>query len=452
MPSSTLLAAAVAAPRRRRRRRHGRPSESVTLHLSVFHALPLPSRDWAELPPELVSSVFHRLTPVQIMLATDKVCRSWRRAARDEPELWRRVDMRGRGHHELSYRNLVDLDKMAADAVLRSRGQCEAFCADGFAVDDDDFLRFLADQAPSLKSLILIECGRISEQGLLAAIERFPQLEELELSGDQKINYASDQRAMVITTVRELRSLLLDRNDLTNQGVSAILDKCPHLDSLDIRNCRDIILSNTLGAKYVRIKTKKLTTKLLCRDIDNRKTFDPEELDMSNCEHIIMNSCWYKDVVVNKDSRVRYSQYNLRKRKRNFHRKIEKFLAGLIKKKKYREQRGRRELYRIKNMERPDWQEYLWRIPQEDGFMGYATYKEFELSCPFSECSTCLMFEYFAKHCDDLDEDDEYADYYDPSYGLDNHDETDFLVLDRMIDKRLRRYMKGLFVSFRTKV
>ncbi|KAL6638832.1 hypothetical protein ACP70R_023468 [Stipagrostis hirtigluma subsp. patula] len=177
MPSSTLLAAAEAAPPRRRPRRHGRPSESVTLRLSVFRAVPLPSRDWAELPPELISSILHRLDPVQIMLAADKVCRSWRRAARDEPELWRRVDTRG--HTELAYRNLVDLRKMAVDAVSRSRGQCEAFCGQGFAVDDD-FIRFLADQAPSLKSLI--NCGNISVRGFLAAIQRFPRLEELELS------------------------------------------------------------------------------------------------------------------------------------------------------------------------------------------------------------------------------------------------------------------------------
>ncbi|KAL6639750.1 hypothetical protein ACP70R_022572 [Stipagrostis hirtigluma subsp. patula] len=148
MPSWTLLAAAEAAPPRLRQRRRGRPSESVTLHLSVFRSLRLPSRHGAELPPELVSSVFHRLDPVQIMLAADKVCRSWRRAARDEPELWRRVDMRG--HRALSFRGLVDLDKMAADAVLHSRGQCEAFCGEGFDVDDD-LLRFLADQGAIAK-------------------------------------------------------------------------------------------------------------------------------------------------------------------------------------------------------------------------------------------------------------------------------------------------------------
>ncbi|TVU17214.1 hypothetical protein EJB05_33233, partial [Eragrostis curvula] len=73
MPSPTLLAAAEAAHARRRRRKHRPASDSVTLHLSVFRSLQLPPRDLAGLPPELISSVFHRLDPVEIMLSADKV-------------------------------------------------------------------------------------------------------------------------------------------------------------------------------------------------------------------------------------------------------------------------------------------------------------------------------------------------------------------------------------------
>ncbi|CAN6210176.1 unnamed protein product [Urochloa humidicola] len=258
MPSSTLLAL-----RRRRRRR------AVTLPLSAFRLLRLPSLDWAGLPPDLVSSILHRSDPVQIMLGADKVCRSWRRAARDEPELWRRIDMRG--YEELAHRSLADLDQMAVDAVLRSQGQCQAF-AGGRASASDGFLRFLAHQAPTLKSLILISCGnKLSVEGLLEAIQMFPQLEELELSKCwnvrrnkelfQVISKAcplfkhlrhkssfvycyccplpagDDSEAMAIATMHGICSLQLVRNVLTNQGLAAILDNCPHLESLEIRKC-----------------------------------------------------------------------------------------------------------------------------------------------------------------------------------------------------------------------
>ncbi|CAN6197833.1 unnamed protein product [Urochloa humidicola] len=137
MPSSTHLAAAAAPPLLGRRRRQRRPSKP----------------DWAGLPPELISSIFHRLDPVQIMLGADKVCRSWRLAAHDEPELWRRIDVRG--YQSLSDRNLVDLNQMAIGAVKRSRGECRAFCGEGSALHDD-LLRCLADHAPLLKSLVLV--------------------------------------------------------------------------------------------------------------------------------------------------------------------------------------------------------------------------------------------------------------------------------------------------------
>ncbi|KAL6627722.1 hypothetical protein ACP70R_031448 [Stipagrostis hirtigluma subsp. patula] len=558
MTSSTLLAAAAAAPRRRRQPLGGRPLRSVKLHLSVFASLPLPpERDWAELPPDLISAVFHRLGPVQIMLAADKVCRSWRRAARDEPDLWRRVDMRG--CRELSSRDLVDLDKMAVDAVLRSQGQCEAFCGEGSDVNDD-FLRFLADQAPLLKTLILTKCEKVSEQGFLRAIKRFPQLEELELSkcwrtyhqqGILKVvakacpklkhlrhghfcpyyqfeyedrddseamvvatmhelrslqlyhnkltikglvaildnclklesldlrdchgidmndtirakcakiktvkllmsdthgesqnfdpgfpisecstcrdyfghikryyynHYVCDQRTMVVATVHELRSLLIDRGDLTNQGVSAILEKWPRLESLDIRNCYDIIMKNTLPAKRTRIKTKKLTIKLL-RDPYDLKKLNPEALDISYCRNIIMNSYWYKRII-DKGFGARYNRIVLKKRISNYHRKNKKLLAKQIEEKFCFEGTGKRHPYYTKSMDFDS--------------------AELELRYPTSECSTCLMFEYFTQHWDDLDDND-YADYYDHSYGLDRHDETDFQVLDRMVGKKSRRYLK----------
>ncbi|TVU10758.1 hypothetical protein EJB05_44304, partial [Eragrostis curvula] len=125
-------AAEAARPRRRRWRRQWRPLESSSMFCSLqlpespapavtHHPIsPPPTRDWAGLPPELISSVFHRLDAVDIMLCADKVCRSWRRAAREEPELWRPIDMRGRAH--LAARGLADLRKMAAVALARSQG------------------------------------------------------------------------------------------------------------------------------------------------------------------------------------------------------------------------------------------------------------------------------------------------------------------------------------------
>ncbi|KAL6596938.1 hypothetical protein ACP70R_047072 [Stipagrostis hirtigluma subsp. patula] len=540
-PSSALLAAAEAAPPRRQQRRRGRPSESVTLHLSVFLAVPLPSRDWAELPPELVSSVFHRLDPVQIMLAADKVCRSWRRAARDEPELWRRVDMRG--HRALAFRGLVDLDKVAVDAVMRSRGQCEVFLAGGTGVHPK-FLSFLADHAiakepcsyrvrrgmeekiPGVNREVPTARGAqdfrvygtlrlihndLSNHGLAAILDNCLHLESLRirncgnvrmdctlrakcarirtmklLTDNGKVDdgedsdpdtcdereefnpaaafpisecdtcynhfgpanevsmkaHISDPRpiCMVITTVGEVRSLLLDRNDLTSSALSIILDKCPHLDWLDIRRCRDIIMNNTSRDKHASIKTKLLTAKILSRNPYDLETFNPDGLDIRNCRDIIMNSYFYNHIMGRRWG-PKHDRKMLRRRIKEYHLKMKKLLVDLIENKHYLAQTGWIDLYI--NMEIPDY----YMIWKEKRFMDYLKYKEFdcaelELGCPISECSTCLLFEYFAKHWDDLDDDNNYADYYDLSYGQDDPDETDFQVHDKMLGKRLRRYLK----------
>lgn len=91
--------------------------------------------------------------------------------------------------------------------------------------------------------------------------------------------------------------------------------------------------------------------------------------------------------------------------------------------------------------------DYCWILDHEKfghgyGYNYYGKFdEEIKPDSPIIECSTCLMFEYFVERWGVLDLDD-YADYYDPSYGLDAHDETDFGMHDRMIGKRFRRYLK----------
>jgi hypothetical protein len=98
------------------------------------------ARDWAALPLDAISCVLRKLDHIEILMGPGQVCHSWRRAARDHPALWRRIDMRG--HPELDRQ--VNLYKMAQGAIRRAQGQCEAFWAEYAA--DDDVLRLLGDQ------------------------------------------------------------------------------------------------------------------------------------------------------------------------------------------------------------------------------------------------------------------------------------------------------------------
>ncbi|CAL5007873.1 unnamed protein product [Urochloa decumbens] len=242
------------------------------------------ARDWASLPRDALGAILGKLDHIEILMGAGQVCRSWRGAAREDPSLWRRVDMRG--HADLFYQ--VNLHGMAQAAVRRADGQCEAFW--GEYAGDDDFLLFLAEQAPSLKSLRLISCYDVSNEGLAEAIKKLPMLEELELSLSSNVfgqevyetvgkscsqlkrfrlskhsfysfddvDYNKDGEALGIATMTGLRSLQIFGNNLTNAGLTVILDNCHHLESLDIRHCFNVEMDNTLRAKCAGIKTLRL--------------------------------------------------------------------------------------------------------------------------------------------------------------------------------------------------
>ena len=139
-------------------------------------------------------------------------------------------------------------------------------------------------RAPSLKSLRLISCHGVCVEGLAKAINKFPLLEELELSlcknvfgkvyevfgkacphlkhfsvrypcfySIEDVEFNKDEEALGIATMFALRSLQLFGSELTNVGLTTVLDNCLYLEYLDIRHCFNIYMDATLRAKCARI-------------------------------------------------------------------------------------------------------------------------------------------------------------------------------------------------------
>ncbi|CAL5007777.1 unnamed protein product [Urochloa decumbens] len=243
-------------------------------------------RDWADgLPLDALLKILSGLDHVDVLTAAGGVCRSWRRAARDEPSLWRRISMRSHGQGKAYFSFFRSV--MAFAAVRLSAGQCEAFC--GRDAGGDAFLAYLTQQAPCLKTLHLISCKRITKKGLKAAVKKLPQLEELEISlcdgiagarvfkvvgkacpqlkrfrlSKECFSYIKrhklDKDAKGIANMHGLHSLQLFGNLLTNKGLATILDNCPKLESLDIRHCFNVNMDDiALLMKCAGIPTLRL--------------------------------------------------------------------------------------------------------------------------------------------------------------------------------------------------
>ncbi|KAJ4833863.1 hypothetical protein Tsubulata_035730 [Turnera subulata] len=240
------------------------------------------TRNWLELPKDVTISILQRLGAVEIMESVQLVCTTWRSVCKD-PSMWRSIDMSNRGE---PYSMPHDLEIMCRNAVDRSSGHLLHIIIQHFGTDE--LLHYIAERASNLKSLKLGLCYEISPEGLSNAIKKMPLLEELELSyccnsvtsesletigrscpllqslkwNDQAAlggDSECDGEAMAIgKTMPGLRHLQLVGNFLTNNGLQAILDGCPHLESLDLRQCSYVKLDGSLGKRCAeRVKVLK---------------------------------------------------------------------------------------------------------------------------------------------------------------------------------------------------
>ncbi|TVU02087.1 hypothetical protein EJB05_52453, partial [Eragrostis curvula] len=132
-----------------------------------------PVRDWAALPQDVLSTIFLKLGPSEIMLGAEHVCTAWRRVALEEPALWPRIgEQLGR---------CVGIEaEMAMErvALTCAAGQCEAFRGCLHSKD----LAYLVQRAPSLKSLDIKRFSNYEGTGqLIVALENLLLLENLQI-------------------------------------------------------------------------------------------------------------------------------------------------------------------------------------------------------------------------------------------------------------------------------
>ncbi|MCD7460165.1 hypothetical protein HAX54_042974 [Datura stramonium] len=227
---------------------------------------------WLELPPEITSTILQKLGTIEILRNAEKVCTTWRRLCQ-EPAMWRVIQMQNAGAYFWDRED--DLEKICRQAVDRSQGQLIDISLEYFG--SDNLLNYIAERSAQLKRLRLVCSYNVSGEGLSAAVKKFPLLEELHLYyisitkeaietigrscralKSFKLNnqicrhpyIEYDEEAIAIAeNMPELQHLQLFGNKMTNEGLEAILNGCPHLESLDLRRCLNVHLGGDVGKR-----------------------------------------------------------------------------------------------------------------------------------------------------------------------------------------------------------
>ncbi|GAU41420.1 hypothetical protein TSUD_245050 [Trifolium subterraneum] len=224
---------------------------------------PLPN--WIELPRDITINILKRLDTLDIVTSVCVVCPLWWNICKD-PLLWRTINMMR--EISLSYFD-TRLQKICRYAVDRSSGYLKDIYINEFATND--LLHHIANRCIKLE-----ECHGISSQVFSEAVKKQPFLEELDIAdcgfiGTEFFEYIGqccpllkslkfrpsfeerdkcDDIAFVIArTMSKLHHLTILNNGLTNDGLLAILDGCPLLESLDLRGCRHLDLDGSLGKR-----------------------------------------------------------------------------------------------------------------------------------------------------------------------------------------------------------
>uniref|UniRef100_A0A0D9X590 F-box domain-containing protein n=1 Tax=Leersia perrieri TaxID=77586 RepID=A0A0D9X590_9ORYZ len=181
-------------------------------------------RNWSSPPDDLLLPIFRRIPQSDILRSAGQVCPSWRRLAVSDPSLWRRIDLPFPAAAAANKDPPPEWRAMAHAAVDRASaggGGCESYRGRA----DVEFLIYLAEKSPSLKSLHVTSRLFVKDNKKFVAgvIAKLPLLERLILSGGYFRAAAPVMRAL--------------------------LDCCPRLELLDAGGCTTGALMSTMLKK-----------------------------------------------------------------------------------------------------------------------------------------------------------------------------------------------------------
>ncbi|GJW12589.1 F-box domain containing protein [Tanacetum coccineum] len=204
-----------------------------------------------------MADIFSRIGVIDLLENAQKVCTAWRKICKTNPDIWRVIYLENYGGPTIMH----VLRMICWEAVCRSQGQLVDLAMLDFC--NDDFLFCLADKSSQLRSLD-ISCssrylGDISAESIQKVGRHCPMLETLKMnkavvfgSQDWEEGRIYNDTAVGIAigeNMRELKHLELFGNNMLNDGLKAILDGCPHIESLDLRQCKYINLKGDLGER-----------------------------------------------------------------------------------------------------------------------------------------------------------------------------------------------------------
>ncbi|KAL3616607.1 hypothetical protein CASFOL_014529 [Castilleja foliolosa] len=249
---------------------------------------------WIELPRDVTENILRRVGPLLILEFAQKVCTTWRSLC-SEPSFWRVMDIIEESYDFDEYYDDIfyNSDVMYRRAVDLSQG--ELIDINIHISVTDRLLRYISERSSRLKRLRLGDCNCISIENLTASIKKLPELEELHLFFLQYIT-AEEVEAIIISCPKlksltfnfrsyidellevdnscaltiaknmpNLQHLCLIGNRLNNEGLKAILNGCPKLESLDLCKCFCVDLQGDFGKicseriKYLKCHSDSVT-------------------------------------------------------------------------------------------------------------------------------------------------------------------------------------------------
>ncbi|XP_058783580.1 putative F-box/LRR-repeat protein 23 [Vicia villosa] len=216
--------------------------------------------NWLELPRDVTANILQRLGTFELLTRACQVCPLWWNICKD-PHMWRTIKMTMLFSSRYHRKN--QLVKVCRKAIERSCGQLEDIDIERFATDD--LLAYIADSALHLRHMRIAMTWALSNKGFIESFEKLPYLESLDISFNIRLSKKSfevvgrccpllktlkcsmtktilsdvdyDDSFAIAKTMPGLRHLKISGQMPISEGLSAILDGCPLLESLDLKDC-----------------------------------------------------------------------------------------------------------------------------------------------------------------------------------------------------------------------